>query len=162
MNMNHKPASAVLDGRKLRGWMVCATALLSFAAGSLLTARLMHLRQARADSNRIFELMVYHTLPGKVPELESIFRDVSKLSAKHGLDVVGYWVPSDDPAWANTFVYLAAHPSREEARKNWDALHADPAFLPYRQQAAPLIKKDAAGYQVDEVFMRPTNYSAMK
>ena len=162
MNMNHKPASAVLDGRKLRGWMVCATALLSFAAGSRLTARLMYLSQVRADSNRVFELMVYHTLPGKVPELESIFLDVSKLSAKHGLDVVGYWVPSDDPAWANTFVYLAAHPSREEARKNWDALHADPAFLPYRQQAAPLIKKDAAGYQVDEVFMRPTNYSAMK
>ena len=162
MNMNHKPASAVLDGRKLRGWMVCATALLSFAAGSLLTARLMYLSQVRADSNRVFELMVYHTLPGKVPELESIFRDVSKLSAKHGLDVVGYWVPSDDPAWANTFVYLLAHPSQEEAKKNWDALHADSAFPQYRQRAAPLIERDNEGYRVDEVFMRPTDYSATK
>ena len=65
------------------------TALLSFAAGSLLTARLMHLNQVRADSNRVFQLMVYHTLPGKVPALESIFRDVSKLQAKHDLNVVG-------------------------------------------------------------------------
>ena len=162
MNTNHKPAPAVLSGRKLKGWMVCGAALLSFAAGSLLTARLMHLSQARADSKRIFELMVYHTLPGKVPELEAIFRGVSKLSAKHGLDVVGYWVPNDDPAWANTFVYLVAHPSREEAKKNWDALHADPTFPEYRQQAAPLIEKDAAGYKVDEVFMRPTDYSALK
>jgi hypothetical protein len=162
VNTNHKPASAVLNGRKLRGWIVCATALVSFAAGSLLTARLMYLSQVRADSNRDVELMVYHTLPGKVPELESIFRDVSKLSAKHGLDVVGYRVPNDDPAWANTFVYLTAHPSREEANKNWDALPADPAFPHYRQQAAPLIKKDAEGYQVDEVSLRPTNYSAMK
>jgi hypothetical protein len=43
------------------------TALPSFAAGSLLTARLMHLNQVRADSNRVFQLMVYHTLPGKCP-----------------------------------------------------------------------------------------------
>jgi hypothetical protein len=162
MNTNHKPAPAVLNGRKLKGWMVCAIALLSFAAGSLFTARLMHLGQVRADSNRVFELMIYHTLPGKVPELESIFRDVSALSVKHGLDVVGYWVPNDDPAWTNAFLYLVAHPSREEAKKNWDALHADPAFPQYRQQAAPLIEKDAAGYKVDEVFMRPTHYSAMK
>jgi NIPSNAP len=118
---------AVLQRWKVGRWMLCATALLSFAAGSLVTARLTHLRQVRADSNRVFELMVYHTEPGKVPELESIFRDVSKLQAKHDLNVIGYWVPNDDPAWANTFIYLVAHPSQEEAKKNWAALHADPA-----------------------------------
>jgi hypothetical protein len=138
------------------------TALISFAAGSLLTARLMHLNQVRADGNRVFQLMVYHTLPGKVPALESIFRDVSKLQAKHDLNVVGYWVPNDDPASANTFIYVVAHPSREEAKKNWDALRADPAFPEYRKQAAALIEKADEGYKVDEVYMRPTDYSAMK
>ena len=162
MNTNHKPAPAVLNGRKLKGWMVCAIALLSFAAGSLLTARLMPLGQVRADSNRVFELMVYHTVPGGVPDLESIFRDVSKLQAKHDLNVVGYWVPNDDPAWANTFIYLVAHPSKEAAKKNWDALHADPAFPPYRKQAVPLIEKDNDGYRVDEIYMRPADFSEMK
>src|ERR1700704_4670958 len=90
--------------------------------------RLMHLNQVRADSNRVFQLMVYHTLPGKVPALESIFRDVSKLQAKHDFNNVGYWVPNDAPASGNTFIYVVAHPSREEAKKNWDALHGDPAF----------------------------------
>lgn len=161
MKRNHKPTLAALIRWKFKGWMVCGTALVSFAAGSLLTARLMHLSQVRADSNRVFELRVYHTVPGKVPALESIFRDVSKLMAKHDLDVVGYWVP-DDPAWANTFIYLVAHPSQEEAKKNWDALHADPAFPEFRKQAAPLIEKVAKGYRVDEVYMRPTDYSAMK
>jgi hypothetical protein len=162
MKTNHKPALPMLNRRKFKGWMVCATALLSFTSGSLLTARLTHPNQVRADSNRVFQLMVYHTLPGKVPDLESIFRGVSKLQAKHGQDVVGYWVPYDDPAWANTFVYLVAHPSQEQAKKNWDALHAGPAFPQYRQQAAPLIEKDNQGYRVDEVFMHPTDYSAMK
>ena len=148
--------------RKFRGCITCGVALLSFAAGSLFTARLMHLSKVRADSNRVFELMVYHTVPGKVSALESIFRDVSKLQAKHDLDVVGYWVPTEDPAWANTFIYLVAHPSQEEAKKNWNALHADPAFPEYRQQAASLIEKVDEGYKVDEVYMRPTDYSAMK
>jgi hypothetical protein len=101
-------------------------------------------------------------VPGKVPALESIFRDVAKLQAKHGMDVVGYWVPTEDPAWANTFIYLVAHPSPEEAKKNWKALHADPDFPQYRQQATPLIEKVDEGYKVDEVYMRPTDYSAMK
>ncbi len=162
MTTNHKLPAAVPNRQKFKGWMVCGIALLSFAAGSLLTARLLHPNQVSADSNRVFELMIYHTLPGKVPDIESIFRDVAKLQAKHGLNVVGYWVPNNDPAWANTFIYILAAPSREEMQKNWDALHADQAFPQYRQQAAPLIEKDAEGYKVDEVYMRPTDYSAMK
>jgi hypothetical protein len=162
MSTNQKSLPAVLGRWNSKRWILGGTAMLSFAAGSLLTARLTHLKQVRADSNRVFELMVYHTVPGKVPALESIFRDVSKLQAKHDLNVVGYWVPNDDPAWANTFIYLVAHPSREEAKKNWHALHADPAFPPYREQAAPLIEKVNDDYHVDEVYMRPTDFSAMK
>jgi hypothetical protein len=152
----HKPAGALRNRWKFKEWIVCGAALLSFAAGSLITAYVTHVKQVRADSNRVFELLVYHTWPGKVPALESIFRDVSKLQAKYDLNVVGYWVPNDDPAWANTFIYLVAHPSREDAEKNWGALHADPAFPEYRKQAAQLIEK------VDEVYMRPTDYSPMK
>ena len=135
MKMNHKPALAVLHRWKFKGWVIYGTALVSFATGSLITARLMHVNQVRADSNRVFALMVYHTVPGKVPALESIFRDVSKLQAKHDLNVVGYWVPNEDPDWSNTFIYLVAASSREEAKKNWDALHADPGFPANRKQA---------------------------
>jgi hypothetical protein len=162
MKTNQAPGLAVRNHWKFNRWMVCGTALFSFAAGSLLTARLKQVKQVRADSNRVFQLMVYHAVPGKVPALEAIFRDVAKLQAKHNLNVVGYWVPNDDPAWDNTFVYLVAHPSRDEAKKNWDALHADPTFPEYRNQAAPLLEKDGEGYKVDEVFMRPTDFSAMK
>jgi hypothetical protein len=162
MKKNHAPALAMRNRSKCKGWIVSATALVSFAAGALLPLRLMRLNQVRADSNRVFELLVYHTVPGQVPALESIFRDVAKLQAKHDLHVVGYWVPSEDPAWANTFIYLVAHPSRDEAKKNWDALHADPAFPEYRKQAAQVIERVDQGYRVDEVYMRPTDFSAMR
>jgi hypothetical protein len=162
MKTNQESLLALCNPWKSKAWTLCVTALVSFVAGSLLTASMTHLKQVRADSNRVFELMVYHTMPGKVPALESIFRDVSKLQAQHALNVLGYWVPNDDPAWANTFIYLVAHPSQEEAKKNWAALHADPAFPEYRKQAVPLIERVDDAYKVDEVYMRPTDYSAMK
>ena len=162
MNRNAIPFSAMPDRHRFKEWSVLGIALLSFAAGSLISSRFLQPTNVRADSNRIFELMIYHTKPGKVADLESIFRDVSKLQAKHNLNAVGYWVPNDDPAWKDTFIYLVAHPSLQEAKKNWNALHTDPAFLPYRNAAAPLIEQVNGAYRVDEVFMRPSEYSAMK
>jgi hypothetical protein len=148
--------------RHWQGWKLCATSVLSFACGALLATHLINTRTVRAESNRVFELMVYHTLPGKVPQLASIFQDVAKLQARHDLNVVGSWIPDEDSPWKNTFVYLVAQPSKEDARKNWDALHADPAFPPYRKAAAPLIEQVNGEYNVEEVFMRPSDFSAMK
>ena len=162
METKPKPVLATLKTWKFKSWILCGTTLISFAAGSLITARLMRASPVSADSNRVFELMIYHTLPGKEPALEEIFRDVSKLQTKHDINVVGYWVPDHDPAWNDTFIYLVAHPSMEEAKKNWHALHADPEFPPYRKSAEPLIKKVNGEFLVDEVYMRPTDFSAMR
>jgi NIPSNAP len=145
--------------RRLKRWIVCGAALISFAVGSLVTAHFLHATEARADGNRVFELRIYHALRGKGPALESVFRDASKVMANHGINVVGYWVPNEDPAWKDTFIYIVAHPSREEAKKNWDALHADPVFRPYVEAAKPLIDKVGNVFQVDEVYMRPTDFS---
>jgi hypothetical protein len=148
-------------GWKPEGWSICAIVLVSFAAGSLMTARWMHVTQVRADSNRVFEMHVYHTVPGKVPALESQFRDTtSKLLAKHGLKIVGYWVPEGTPAWDNTFIFLVAHSSREEAKKNWDAMRADPDFQELirenSEQGSKLVEK------IDVIYMRPTDFSPTK
>lgn len=161
MNANGKIFRTIRGG-KCSAWLAGFAALLSFAAGCAFTARFARPHPVHADSNRTFELMVYHTLPGKVPALESIFRDVSKLQAKHDIDVLGYWVPDNDPAWANTFIYLIAHPSLEQGKKNWSELHADPAFPPYRQLAVPLIEKVNDQFHVDEIYMHPTDFSALK
>ena len=144
---------------KYKRWRVCVMVLLSFVAGSLTTACLSEISQARADKNRIFELRVYHTLPGKVGALESRFRDTtSKLLAKHNMNVVGYWVPEGTHDWDNTFMFLMAHDSREEAKKDWDAMMADPEFqeLIKSEQANKLTEK------IDRTYMRPTDFSPMK
>jgi hypothetical protein len=155
-------AVSFLHHGRFERWILSGTVLLSFVAGSLCAERMTHLSQVKADNNHVFELMVYHAVPGQAQTLESIFRDVSKLQAKHNLNVVGYWVPSEDSAWKDTFVYLVAHSSRDQAEANWRALHADPAFLPYRNSAAPLIAKVGGNYNVEEIYMRSADFSAMK
>jgi len=146
-------------GGKSRGCSVCAIALLSFIAGSLIAARLAHIDHVRADNNRVFELRIYHTLPGKLPALESRVQNIyAKLLAKHDLQVMGYWVPEGSDNWENTFVYLVAHSSREEAKMNWDAMLADPEVQEAikSEQANQLVEK------IDRIYMRSTDFSPMK
>jgi NIPSNAP len=72
--------------------------------------------------------------------------------------VVGYWVPDGNSDWAGTFIYIVAHPSREEAKKNWDSMHADQAFQKYlkAEEAEKLIER------VDSTYMRSTDFSRMR
>jgi len=159
---DHEPSSAIHDQYHFKRWFVVGLALLCFAAGTLAGARFLQPTEVRAESSRTFQLMVYHTKPGKAAELESVFRDVAKLQAQHGLNVVGYWVPASDSTWKDTFLYLVAHSNVEEAKKNWNAFHSDPAFPPYRNAAAPLIEQVNGTYRVEEILMRPSDYSAMR
>jgi hypothetical protein len=137
-----------------------ALALLSFAAGSLLTARLMKTNQVQAQSNRVFELRVYHANPGRLGALSARFRDETiKLFNKHGLTSVAYWTPADSPASDNTLIYILAHPSREAAKANWAAFQNDPDWKAVQQ------KTEADGRMVDHIdstYMNPTDYSPMK
>jgi hypothetical protein len=94
-----------------------------------------------------------------LPALEQRFRDsTSKLLAKHDLKVVGYWVHEDDPASDNTFIFMLAHASREEAKKNWDAMRTDPEF----QETVKSEQTDKLVERVDSTYMLPTNFSPMK
>lgn len=139
----------------------CGIGIASFAAGSLLTVRLMHMDQVRADSNRVFELRIYHTVPGKAGALQAEFREkVTKLFARHDLKAVGYWAPVDAPASENTFVYILAHPSRDAAKQHWAAFQADPEFKEMiKSQQTPETK---VVEKVDSTYMDPTDFSPLK
>jgi hypothetical protein len=120
----------------------------------------MRVNEVKAESERVYELRIYHCLPGKLPAMEARFRDTtSKILATHNLNVVGYWTAAPDaPGWNDTFVFLLAHSSREDAKKNWDAMRADPAFQEVirAEQQEPTLDK------IDVTYMRPTDFSSMK
>jgi hypothetical protein len=150
-------------GWKSKGMTVCGITVIAFAAGSVVTASVVHANQARAESRRVFELRIYHAVPGKMPALEARFRDTtSELLAKHDLKVVGYWVAEDaaaaDNILNNTFVFMLAHASREEAEKNWRAVWSDQGFqeMVKSEQANKLVEK------VTGTYMHPTEFSPLR
>jgi len=134
----------------------CAFTALSFAAGSLLTRQFT----VHAQDSRVFELRVYHTLPGRLQALESRFRDHTiTIFNKHHITSIGYWIPQDSPQKESTLIYIVAHPSRDAAKKNWAEFVADPEW----QQVAKTSEADGKIVEkIDSTYMDPTDFSQIK
>ena len=135
--------------------------VLVFAAGYLIGQLTRADLAAQAvPGQKVFELRTYYTNPGKLPDLQTRFRNhTRKLFEAHGMTNVGYWVPQDEPAHSNTLIYLIAHDSREAAKKNWAEFGKDPEWVKVRTESeanGKIIEK------IDSVFMDATDYSAIK
>ena len=106
---------------------------------------------------RCFELRTYTVRAGKFDTLHRRFQEHSlHLFERHGMTVVGFWVPQDKP---DTLVYLLAHPSREAADAAWKAFRADPEW----QAAQAETERDGSlTTHVESVFMTPTAYSPLR
>ena len=114
-----------------------------------------------AADGRVFEMRTYVAFEGKTQDMHKRFRDHTvTLFKKHGMESIGYWVPEDDKDGAGrTLVYLIAHKSREQAKKNWSAFAADPEW----KQVASASEKDGKLVEkVISVYLDPTDYSAIK
>lgn len=113
-----------------------------------------------ASNSRVFELRTYTAPEGKLGDLQARFRNhTTGLFQKHGITNVGYWVPQDTPASANTLVYIIAYPSREEAKKRWAAFQADPEWQKARTASEVNGRLTT---KVESVFMDPTDFSTLK
>jgi NIPSNAP len=137
-----------------------ALLLGAFAAGSLLTARFMTLEQARADSNRVYELRMYHTFPNRLTPLVTRFRNGEvKVFEQNHMKFMGAWVPQDAPNHENLFIYLLAHENRDAAKKNWADFGADPEWKNIQKTSeadGKIVEK------VESTFMDPVDFSPLK
>lgn len=143
--------------RKIR----LATATLAvFAAGVIVGQLVNGSVEAQAQGRKVFELRTYTAPEGKLGDLVARFRnDTLRIFEKHGMDNVGYWVPTDAPASANTLIYILAHDSRDAAARSWAAFRDDPEWkaVAERTQAnGPIVSK------VESVFLEATDFSPLK
>ena len=127
----------------------------------IIAAAVLAVPPAQAQSGgAVYELRTYTALEGKLPVLLARFKDHTiQLFEKHGIENVGYWVPSDAPRNQNTLIYLLKHKSREAATASWDAFRKDPAWQKAQKES------EASGKIVDKiesVFMSATDFSKLK
>ena len=108
-------------------WTLVLVGAGMFAAGFGLRETTTPAAQAQGAS-RVFEIRTYTAQPGKFEAMKARFKDhiVPTMFPKYGMTLVGFWTASDAPLSENTLVYVLAHPSREAAKKNWDAFRAGP------------------------------------
>jgi hypothetical protein len=112
---------------------------------------------AQQGSTRVFELRTYTTPDGKLDQLNARFRDHTRqIFDRHNMTSIGYWTPIDTP---NTLVYILAHSSVDEAKKNWDAFRADPEWQKVKAESET---QGLTGIKVESRFLKPTDYSAIK
>jgi hypothetical protein len=115
-----------------------------------------------AKDTRVFELRTYYAAPGKLEALNARFRDhTNALFQKHGMTLVGYWMPVAPPAEGagGTLVYVLAFPSAEAREASWKGFREDPAWIKARDASEKDGKLVA---KIDSVVMKATDYSPMK
>ncbi len=110
---------------------------------------------------KCYELRTYIAAPGKLEDLHKRFRDhTMKLFKKHGMEVVGFWGPTDkEKGSENTLVYVLAFPSREARDKAWKAFGADPDWQKARAESE---KNGKLTDKVDSIILSATDYSLIK
>jgi hypothetical protein len=137
-----------------------AAALLAtgYAMGRLTPAPVA---QAAAQDKRVFEMRTYVANEGKLPALETRFRDHTiKFFNKYSMTSIGYWKPMDGPAAQTTLVYILAHPSREAAKANWTAFQQDKEWQKARADSE--VEGRILVKAPESVFLQATDYSPIK
>jgi hypothetical protein len=106
-------------------------------------------------STKLYEIRIYYPTPGKYAEIVDRFRQyTTKIFAKHGMENIGYWTPTDTSSKALT--YILAYPSREAREASWKAFGSDPEWR------AVVAKTEANGKlvdHVDQIFMMESELS---
>ena len=109
-----------------------------------------------ADTAPVYELRIYYTHPGKMPDMLARFRDhTCKLFEKHGMVNIGYWIPVEAKDQDKLY-YVLKHASRDAAKASWTAFGSDPVWKAARD-ASEVAGKIVA--KVDSVYLAATDYN---
>ena len=107
----------------------------------------------------IYELRIYHSVPGRLPALLSRFRNRTlPLWEKHGIRQAGFWTTLIGKSHLQ-LTYMLAWDSMAEREKRWGAFLADPEWV------AVVAKTEKDGQLVENIssqLLTPTAFSAVK
>lgn len=132
--------------------------LIAFALMMLVALSIV--APAPAQDGKVYEMRIYTSMPGKLPELLARFKNHTvAIFEKHGMKNVGYWVPTDAERSQNTLIYILEHQSMEAAKKSWDGFRQDPAWIKARDESEVNGKLNQ---KVESIYMTATDFSKIR
>jgi hypothetical protein len=117
----------------------------------------MEAQSAGDSTGVVYELRIYHTHEGKFEPLVKRFRErETKIFARLGMHVLGYWTPDDEPMKGRELIYLLRHKSRAAATESWATFRSDPEWMKLKAES----EADGAFVEkYDITFMTLTDFS---
>ncbi len=107
----------------------------------------------------IYELRIYRTLPGRLPNLLARFQNTTlALWEKHGIQQAGFWTTLVGES-AYDLTYMLKWNSLAERETKWAAFASDPEWLAKRAESE---KDGPINANVSNQLLVPTAFSSVK
>ena len=107
----------------------------------------------------IYELRIYHCVPGRLPALLKRFETVTLgIWERHGIKQAGFWTTLIG-ASNMTLTYMLAWDSLADRETKWTAFQADPEWNTKRAETE---KDGAIVANIVSEFLVPTAFSSVK
>ena len=107
----------------------------------------------------IYELRVYHCVPGRLPDLLKRFDTITlKIWQRHGIEQAGFWTVLVGES-NQILYYMLKFDSLADREKKWNAFQADPEWHAARAETernGPIVAK------VVNSLLQPTGFSSVK
>lgn len=106
----------------------------------------------------IYEMRVYHCLPGRLPALLERFETITlPLWERHGIEQAGFWTTLVGQS-NQDLTYLVAWESMAERETKWNAFQADPEWL---EKKAGTERDGQIVASISNAFLAPTSFSSV-
>jgi hypothetical protein len=123
------------------------------------TSRPRPRNNSQGQATVIYELRVYHCLPGRLPALLKRFETITLgIWERHGIRQAGFWTTLVGSS-NMTLTYLIAWESLAERETKWTAFQADPEWLAKRAETE--ADGQIVSYITNE-FLAPTKFSSVQ
>src|SRR2546430_6805385 len=110
-------------------------------------------------NHMLYELRVYHCVPGRLPVLLKRFDTITLgIWKRHGVEQAGFWTTAIGDS-NQALYYLLKWESLADREKKWNAFQADPEWHTKRAETE---KNGAIVARVENSILQPTSFSAVK
>ena len=107
----------------------------------------------------IYELRIYHCIPGRLPALLNRFETITlKLWERYGIKQAGFWTVGIGDSNQDLY-YLLEWESLADREKKWDAFATDPEGL---EKRAATETDGQIVASVNNQILMPTKFSSVK
>ena len=107
----------------------------------------------------LYELRIYHCVPGRLPALLKRFDTITlKLWERHGIKQAGFWTTQIGGS-NQTLHYMLQWESLADREKKWNTFANDPEWHAKRAETE---KDGAIVASVENMILQPTSFSSVK